>query len=88
MVEMKIDLEPLEEYLAMVVAYIIDTKESRKQAPANARIDEILSVVNGNVKEALNGLVRTKVLTYNRTLNGTSFMFTPPRQTNINQPRQ
>lgn len=88
MEEKKIDLEPLEEYLAMVIAYIIDTKERKKQSPAHARIDEILSAVNGNVKEALNNMVRTKLLTYNRTLNGTSFMFTPPKQTNIDQSKQ
>lgn len=73
------DLEPLKEYIAEVIAVIIEDKESRKQVPANASIVEILNMANKDIKTSLNELVKQGVLRYYKTINDVSFEFKPPK---------
>lgn len=73
------DLEPLKEYIAEVIAVIIEDKESRKQVPANASIVDILNMANKDIKVALNELVKQGVLRYYKTINDVSFEFKPPK---------
>lgn len=73
------DLEPLKEYIAEVIAVIIEDKESRKQVPANASIVDILNMANKDIKTALNELIKQGVLRYYKTINDVSFEFKPPK---------
>lgn len=77
----EIDLEPLKEYLAMAIAYVIDRKQEQRMSPAHAGMNEITNLLNGNIQTALNDMVRSGLLSFHRTVNGVSFEFTPPRQT-------
>ncbi len=71
---------PLEECLAAVVAEIIGDKERRGTAPPYATTSEILERLSPvRVKDALNSLVRSRLLTYHPTLNDIAFEFTPPK---------
>ena len=63
---------PLEEYLAEVVAGIIEDKIGRGVSPSLAKVKE-------DATEALRRMVRSKLLTCHTTLNSTSFSFTPPK---------
>ena len=70
---------PLEEHLAVVIADVIKDKVERKIAPAVADMQEIMAKVNKDVRDALNNMVRSGLLTFHRTLNSTTFEFTPPK---------
>lgn len=75
----QIDLNPLKEYLALLIADIIDKRVKDKTAPFQAPTQEILRMVNDNVKTALNEMVKDGVLSFSRTINGANFEFTPPK---------
>lgn len=70
---------PLEEYLAEVVAGIIEDKIGRGVSPSHADLQETLAKVKEDATEALRRMVRSKLLTCHTTLNSTSFSFTPPK---------
>ncbi|MDE5886468.1 MAG: hypothetical protein K2H46_02650 [Muribaculaceae bacterium] len=71
------ETQPLEQHLTVVLATILEDKETRNVAPVCADIQEIMAVVNQDVKEALNNMVKHGVLTFHRTLNSTTFEFAP-----------
>lgn len=73
------DTAPLEEHLAAVIADIISDKEKRNIIPMVAEMQEIMAKVNQDVKDALNRMVKSGLLTFHRTLNSTTFEFTPPK---------
>lgn len=73
------DLEPLKEYIAEVIAVIIEEKESREQVPTDASIIEIQNMVNNDIKAVLNELVKQGVLMFHKTINDVSFEFKPPK---------
>ena len=71
---------PLEECIAAIVAEIIRDKESKGVSPPYATTSEILGRLSPScVKEALNSLVKSRLLTYHPTLNDIAFEFTPPK---------
>ena len=72
-------ITPLEEHLAAVIADVIKDKEERRIAPAVADMQEIMEKVNKDMWNALNNMVKSGLLTFHRTLNSTTFEFTPPR---------
>lgn len=69
--------EMLRGYLAEVIAGIIRDKEAGNIRPLCAELPEVTRRAAEEVKAALNGMCRDKILTYNRTLNGVAF--TPSR---------
>lgn len=75
----QIDLAPLKEYLAMLIAFIIDGKVEKRTAPFQATTQDILQMSNTHIKSALNEMVKEGLLSFNRTLNGANFEFTPPK---------
>lgn len=74
-----IDTEPLKEYIAALVAVVIEKRIEGRKDPASAPMADILAGATADIKAALNELVRSGVLTYHKTLNGVSFEFTPPK---------
>lgn len=80
-----IDIEPLKEYLAGCIARVIERKEQLKLEPVDAGLNDILCLINEDVKMALNEMVKSKFLTFHRTINGMSFHFTPPERTVFNR---
>lgn len=74
-----IDTPPLEEYLATVISDIITQKEAANISPPHAESVEILGRLQKDAREALNNMCRSKLLTFHKTLNSTSFEFTPPK---------
>ncbi len=74
-----IDTPPLEQHIADVIAGIIRHKEEHCIMPLTADIQEIMAVVSNNVKDSLNRMVATGLLTFHRTLNGATFEFTPSK---------
>ena len=74
-----IETPPLEEHLAAVIADIIKEKEEQKKALVVADMQEIMARVNKDVRDALNNMVRSGLLTFHKTLNSTTFEFTPPK---------
>lgn len=83
-----IDNASLKEYLAGVVAYIIDTREKMNRPPLLALRSNIRNVLAQNIDKALAEMVSEGLLTERRTLNEPAYEFTPPKQTNINLKRQ
>lgn|GEM_PF-3562601 len=81
----QIDIEPLKEYLAMAIAFIIETKEQQGTAPLHATTQDIMGMLSDNAKRALNEMVTSGLLTFHRTINGVSFEFTPPKRTVLRQ---
>ncbi len=81
----QIDIEPLKEYLAMAIAFIIETKEQQGTAPFHATTQDIMGMLSDNAKSALNEMVTSGLLTFHRTINGVSFEFTPPKRTVLRQ---
>lgn len=79
MKENEIDTPPLEQHLADIISGIIQRKDAEHRYPTYADSVEILNQLHEDAKEALNNMCRSKVLTFHRTLNGTSFEFTPPK---------
>lgn len=75
----ELDTPPLEQHLAAVIADVIKDKEERKIAPAVADMQEITARVNKDVRDALNNMTRSGLLTFHRTLNSVTFEFTPPK---------
>lgn len=75
----EMETPPLEQHLAEVIAAIIGDKEKRNAAPMVAEMQEIMAIVNKDVKDALNSMVKSGLLTYHRTLNSVTFEFTPPK---------
>lgn len=75
----ELETPPLEQHLAEVVAEIIRGKEAANVAPMVADMQEIMAKVNKDVKDALNNMTRSGLLTFHRTLNSVTFEFTPPK---------
>lgn len=81
----QLDTAPLGEFLAMAVAYIIDTRERMNRPPYMATEANIRNVVAQAVERTLEGMVAEGLLIRRRTINGDAYEFTPPKQTNIQQ---
>lgn len=79
------DIGPLKEYLAMVIAYIIDTRTSMNRPPYMALMSNIKNVLAKDVDEALAEMTEEGLLTECRTLNEKAFEFTPPKQSILKQ---
>lgn len=75
----EIETPPLEQHLAEVISSIIREKETSGTLPAMADMVEITSRVNQDVKDSLNAMVKSGLLTFHRTLNSLTFEFTPPK---------
>lgn len=71
---------PLEQHLAVVLATILEDKETRNVAPVTADMQEIMAAVNQDVRNALNRMVKSGFLTFHRTVNSVTFEFTPPKR--------
>lgn len=74
-----IDTSPLEEHLVSVISDIINGKVSRQVEPCHADIQEIVARVGEDVRVTLNGMVKSGLLSFHRTLNSVTFEFTPPK---------
>lgn len=74
------DLGPLKEYLAVAVAYIIDTRVEKNRPPFMATMANIRNVVARDLEAVLEEMLDEKVLTERRLLNDRAFEFTPPKQ--------
>lgn len=74
------DITPLKEFVALAVAYIIDTRERMNRPPFMATDSNIKNVVAKSLEVALAELTKEQVLTEHPFVNGTSYEFTPPRQ--------
>lgn len=76
-----IDLSPLTEYAVQLVTKEIMAKEDRGQAPFMARLDEMLPKVGEDFTEVMRNLVREKMVTCHKDLNGKiMFEFTQPKR--------
>lgn len=73
------DTGPLEEYLATAVARVIEAKEGKGTWPPLATDSDILALAGRDIRDALNSMVKSGLLTFHRTLNGVAFEFTPPK---------
>lgn len=73
------DIEPLKEYLAVVIAYIIDTRISMNRPPMMATITNIKNVLAKGVDAALAEMTKEGLLTERRMLNEKAYEFTPPK---------
>lgn len=82
------NIEPLKEYLAMVIAYIIDTRISMNRPPLMATMTNIKNVLAKGVDAALAEMTKEGLLTERRTLNEKAFEFTPPKQSTLKQQHQ
>lgn len=79
----KTDLEPLKEYLAVAVAYIIAVRERMNRPPLMATKSNIKNVLTKDLDLALEEMEKDGLLTRRRTLNEDAFVFTPPKKTNL-----
>lgn len=77
--------EPLREYLSMVIAYIIDTRERMKKPPLMATQNNIKNVMAQNIQATLEEMVRDGLLTKHAGLNEPMYEFTPPKQSTLKQ---
>ena len=77
------DIEPLMEYLAVAVSYIIGTRERMNLPPLMATVSNILVK---DVGRALYEMEKDGLLTKRRTLNEDAYEFAPPRKTNTGKP--
>lgn len=75
------NIEPLKEYLATAIAYIIDTREKMKRPPYMALTSNIRNVVSKDIDRALGCLVESGLLTEHVMLNEKAYEFTPPKRT-------
>lgn len=82
------NIEPLKEYLAMVIAYIIDTRISMNRPPLMATMTNIKNVLAKGVDAALAEMTKEGLLTEHRTLNEKAYEFTPPKQSTLKQQLQ
>ncbi len=77
--------EPLKEYLAMVIAYIIDTRTSMNRPPLLATMTNIKNVLAKGVDAALAEMTKEGLLTERRILNEKAYEFTPPKKSVLKQ---
>ncbi len=80
------DIEPLMEYLAVAVSYIIGTRERMNRPPLMATVSNIRNVLTKDVGRALYEMEKDGLLTKRRTLNEDAYEFAPPRKTNTGKP--
>lgn len=80
--------EIIKEWLAVAIAYIIDTREKMNRPPYMATISNIKNVLAKDVNAALAEMTEEGLLTERRTLNESAYEFTPPKQSILKQQHQ
>lgn len=71
----QIDNEPMKEFVAMAVGYIIDTRVNMNRPPFLATMTNIRNVVAQSLDSALEQLTKEGVLAERKTLNDRAFEF-------------
>lgn len=79
------DIEPLKEYLSIVIAYIIDTRVKMNRPPLLATMTNIKNVLAKGVDAALREMTDEGLLTQRQTLNEKAYEFTPPKKSILKQ---
>lgn len=69
----------MREYLAMAVAYIIDTRIRLNRPPFMATMANIRNVVAKGLEESIAAMVKDGVFTERVIMNGKAYEFTPPK---------
>lgn len=67
------NIESLKEYLAMVIAYIIDTRREKNRPPYMATASNIKNMLSKSLGAALEQMVKDGVLIECRTLNESAY---------------
>lgn len=75
----QIDTQPLEEYAAMLVAYMIDQRVKTNTEPYVATLTDLQNKLVEDFKEVMRGLCRADTLRCAKGLNGVMFEFTPSK---------
>lgn len=80
----EIDNAPMKEYVAMAVAYIIDTRVRMDRPPFMATATNIKNVVAKGLEETIAAMTKDGTLTEHVTLNEKAYEFTPPKTSKLN----